>query len=187
MIPECNCTFMDTRSGSILLQPNCKPVAMDTVWCSQCDCVSSTAHRGQPDSWYHIIAPNTHHSSLKLINIYFTTKCTEQFLSPFQCHHMTLMDFMVSPPGCGRSEVGTPMRRSYVVPMKCMVIYEYEVPRRALNLSSNNLPRLWSPWKSSPSRKNSQGRAGNRARDLMTSSQKLWPLDHEAGCVKQYS
>jgi hypothetical protein len=25
------------------------------------------------------------------------------------------------------SEVGTPMRRSYVVPMRCMVIHEYEV------------------------------------------------------------
>jgi hypothetical protein len=25
------------------------------------------------------------------------------------------------------------------------------------------------------------GRAGNRTRDLMISSQKRWPLDHEAG------
>jgi hypothetical protein len=38
---------------------------------------------------------------------------------------MSLMDFMVSPPGC---EVGTPMRRSYVVPMSWMVIYKYEEP-----------------------------------------------------------
>jgi hypothetical protein len=29
--------------------------------------------------------------------------------------------------------------------------------------------------------KNSHGRTGNRTRDLMISSQKLWPLDHEAG------
>jgi hypothetical protein len=50
-----------------------------------------------------------------------------------QCHHMSLMDFVVSPPGCGLSEVGTPMRRSYVVPMRWIVIYEYEVPGGALN------------------------------------------------------
>jgi hypothetical protein len=33
------------------------------------------------------------------------------------------------------SEVGTPMRRSYVVVMRWMVIYGYEVPGGALNLS----------------------------------------------------
>jgi hypothetical protein len=50
-----------------------------------------------------------------------------------QCHHMSLMDFVVYPPGCGRSvtsEGGTPMRRSYVVPMRLMVIHE--VPGGAL-------------------------------------------------------
>jgi hypothetical protein len=43
------------------------------------------------------------------------------------------------------SEVGTPMRRSYVVPMRWMVIYEYEVPGGALYLNSTNLARPWSP------------------------------------------
>ena len=32
-----------------------------------------------------------------------------------------------------------------------------------------------------PFKENSHGRAGNRTRDLMISSQRLWPLDHEAG------
>jgi hypothetical protein len=32
------------------------------------------------------------------------------------------------------------MRRSYVVPMRWMVIYVYEVPGGALNLSSTNYP-----------------------------------------------
>jgi hypothetical protein len=32
-----------------------------------------------------------------------------------------------------------------------------------------------------PFKQNSHGRAGNRTRDLMISSQRLWPLDHEAG------
>jgi hypothetical protein len=32
------------------------------------------------------------------------------------------------------------MRRSYVFPIKWMVIYEYEVPGGALNVSSSNYP-----------------------------------------------
>ena len=32
-----------------------------------------------------------------------------------------------------------------------------------------------------PFKENSHGKAGNRTRDLMISSQRLWPLDHEAG------
>ena len=34
-----------------------------------------------------------------------------------------------------------------------------------------------------PFRENSHGRTGNRTRVLMISSQRLWPLDHEAGLV----
>jgi hypothetical protein len=49
---------------------------------------------------------------------------------------------------------------------------------RDLNLSSTKLPRPWSPWETSPSRKNPHGRTGNHTRDLMISSQKLWLLDH---------
>jgi hypothetical protein len=90
---------------------------------------------------------------------------------PPQCHHMTLKDFVVSPPGW------TPMRCSYVV----LMMYEYEVPGGTLNLSSTKLPRPWSPWGSSSSRKNPHGRTDNWAWDFMISSQKLWPLDHEAG------
>jgi hypothetical protein len=73
------------------------------------------------------------------------------------------------------------MRRSYVVPMRWIVIYGYEVPGGALNPSFTKLPRPWSPWESSLSRKNPHGRVWNRTQDLMISSQKLWPLDHEAG------
>jgi hypothetical protein len=36
------------------------------------------------------------------------------------------------------SEAGTPVRRSYVVPMRWMVIHEYEVQGGALNLNSTN-------------------------------------------------
>ena len=45
------------------------------------------------------------------------------------------------------------------------------MPGGPLNLNSTNLPRPWSPWESSPLGKNSHGRAGNRTRDLMISSQ----------------
>jgi hypothetical protein len=57
---------------------------------------------------------------------------------------MSLMDFVVSLPVVAEvqptSEPGTPMRHDYVVPMRWMVIYEYGVPGRALNLNSTNYP-----------------------------------------------
>jgi hypothetical protein len=67
--------------------------------------------------------------------------------------------------------------------MRWTVIYGYEVPGGALDLSSTKLPRPWSPWESSPSRENPHGRTGNWIQDLMISSQKLGPLDHEAGLI----
>jgi hypothetical protein len=38
-----------------------------------------------------------------------------------------------------------------------------------------------------PFKENSHGRTGNRTRNLMISSQKLWPLDHEAGQSRKYN
>jgi hypothetical protein len=52
--------------------------------------------------------------------------------------------------------------------------------RTGLNLNCIKLPSLWSPWESSISTKNPHGRVGNRIWNLMISSQRLWPLDHEA-------
>jgi hypothetical protein len=78
------------------------------------------------------------------------------------------------------------MRRSYVVPMRWMVIYEYEVPGGALNLNSTKLPRTGSPRGSSPSRKNPHGRTGNRTRDLMISSKKIWPRGWSFLCSYTY-
>jgi hypothetical protein len=73
-------------------------------------------------------------------------------------------------PKCNRR-----LRRSYVVTVRWMVIYEYEIPGETLNLSSTNLPRPCSPWESSPLRRNPHGRTGNRTRDLTINSQNLWP------------
>jgi hypothetical protein len=65
-----------------------------------------------------------------------------------------------------------PMRHSYVVPMKWMMMYEYGVPGGALNLNSTNYPDHGSHRDPPLSGKNPHGRAGNRTRDLMISSQK---------------
>ena len=70
------------------------------------------------------------------------------------------------------SEVGAPMRRSYVIG-RCSA-------RRALK------PKFYQPTQTMitarilPFSEISHGTAGNRTRDLMISSQRLWPLDHEA-------
>jgi hypothetical protein len=86
-------------------------------------------------------------------------------------------------PKCDRLlRVERPWGTVYVVPVRWVVMYEYEVPGGDLNLNSTKLPRPWSLWGSSASRKNPHGRTGNRTQeDLLISSQKLWPLDHEAG------
>jgi hypothetical protein len=109
--------------------------------------------------------------------------CMAVYTHFLQCHLMSLMDFVVSPPGCGRSVTdfwGWDANESQLrCPDEVGVIYDYEVPGGALNLSSTKLFRPWSPWESSHSRKNPQGGTWNRTQDLMISSQKVWPLDHE--------
>jgi hypothetical protein len=61
---------------------------------------------------------------------------------------------------------------------------EYGVPGGALNLNSANYPDHSHHGDPPLSGKNSHGRAGNRTRDLTISSQKYWPVDHEAGLGK---
>jgi hypothetical protein len=87
------------------------------------------------------------------------------------------------PPGCGRSVTDFWGWDAHEALLRCPdEIHDYEVPGGALT----KLPRPWSPSESSPSRRNSHGRTGNRTRDFMISSQKLWPLDHEAGHAHEY-
>ena len=59
-----------------------------------------------------------------------------------------------------------------------------EVPEGALNLISTNYLDHGHHGRLPFSRKNAHGRAGNRTRDLMVSSQELWPPSHEAGGLK---
>ena len=58
---------------------------------------------------------------------------------------------------------------------------ESEVPGAALNLISTNYPDHGHHGRHPLSWKNANGRAGNRIRDQMISSQELWPPSHEAG------
>ena len=50
-----------------------------------------------------------------------------------------------------------------------------------LKSNSTNYPDHGHHGNPPPHKENPHGRAGNRTRDLVISSQKLWPLDHEAG------
>jgi hypothetical protein len=64
------------------------------------------------------------------------------------------------------------MRRGYVVPIRWMVIYEYEVPGGVLNLNSTNYPDHGHHEYPPLSGKDPHARAGNRTRNLIISSQK---------------
>ena len=94
---------------------------------------------------------------------------------------MSFVDFVVLPPGHGRSVTDFWGWDAHEAQLRFpdgvwVVIEEDVVPGGAFNLNSTNLPRTWSPRESSPSRN----------RDLRVSSQRLWPLDHEAGRTKRY-
>jgi hypothetical protein len=97
---------------------------------------------------------------------------------------MSLMDFVVSPPSCGRSVTDFWGWDAHEVQLWCPNEVDGDIwiwsTRGSLNLSSTKLPRPWSPRETSPPRKNPHG-TGNQTWDLIISSQKLWPLNHEAG------
>ena len=68
-----------------------------------------------------------------------------------------LVEFVVLPPGHGRSVTDFSGWDAHEAQLRCpdgvwVVIEEDVVPGGALNLNSTNLPRPWSPRKSSPSR-----------------------------------
>ena len=71
---------------------------------------------------------------------------------------MSFVDFVVLPPGHGRSVTDCWVSDAHEAQLRCpddmrVVIEEDVVPGGALNLNSTNLPRTWSPRESSPSRK----------------------------------
>jgi hypothetical protein len=90
------------------------------------------------------------------------------------------------PPGCGRSVTdfwgwGAQRAQVTLLPL-CEWWYVWTwSTRRGLKPYFYRLSRRWSLWRSSPTREISRGRTLNRIRDLMASSQKLWPPIHEDG------
>ena len=75
-----------------------------------------------------------------------------------QCHHMSVVDFVVLPPGHGRSVTDFWGWDAQEAQLSCpdgvwVAIEGDVVPGGALNLNSTNLPRPWSPRESSPSKK----------------------------------
>ena len=101
--------------------------------------------------------------------------------------HVLFVEFVALPPGRGRIVTDVWSWGAHEAQLRCpndvWVVIEEEVgPGGALNLNSTNLPRPWSPWGSSPSRKISTVELRIEPRtSWLVSSQRLWPLDHDAG------
>ena len=108
----------------------------------------------------------------------------EFFLGGVPIPPHVLVDFVVLPPGHGSSVTDIWGWDAHEAQLRCPDV-SGDIggcsARGPLNLNSTNLPRPWSPRESYPFKENSHSRAGNRTRNLMISSQRLWPLDHEAG------
>ena len=96
-----------------------------------------------------------------------------------------LVDFVVLPPGHGSNVTDFWGRDAHEAQLRCPDDVSGVIggcsARRALK------PKFYQPTQTMvtaailPFRENSHSRAGNRTRDIMISSQRLWPLDHEAG------
>jgi len=102
-----------------------------------------------------------------------------------------LVDFVVLPPGHGRSVTDFWVWDAHEAHLRCPDIVSGDIggcsARRALK------PKFYQPTQTMdttgihPFRENSHSRAGNRTRDLMISSRRLWTLDHEAGYTQKFN
>ena len=95
------------------------------------------------------------------------------------------MNFRGFPPGCGDSVADFWGWDVHETRLRCPDdvsgdMQEDEIPGGALSLNLLTTQTMVTAG-IFPFKENSHGRAGNRTRDLMISSQRLWPLDHEAG------
>jgi len=102
-----------------------------------------------------------------------------------QCHHMSLLDFVVLPPGHGSSVTDFWGWDAHETQLRCPDDVSVDIGgcsvRRALKLKFYQPTQTMVTAGILPITENSHGRAGNWTRDLMISSQKLWLLDHEVG------
>jgi len=104
-----------------------------------------------------------------------------------------LVDFVVFPPGHGRSVTDFWGWDAHEAQLRCPHGMSGDIgrcsARRALKHKFYQLTQTVVTAGILPFRENSYGWAGNRTRDLMISCQRLWPIDHEAGhvvkCIKE--
>ena len=124
-----------------------------------------------------------------------TTFHSEQFqcsrwhkeISSVHCHPMSFVDFVVLPPGHGRSVTDFWVWDAHEVQLRCPDGVSGD--RGGCSARSGLKPKFY--WSTQtmvtvgifPFKENSHVRAGKRTRDLVISSQRLWPLDHEASLV----
>ena len=111
-----------------------------------------------------------------------TSECFPPTTCPLRLHG--------APPGCGWSVTNFWSWDAQWAQLRCpdendgKMRGESEVPGGTLNLISTNYPDHGHHGRLPLSRKNAHGRGGNRTRDLMVSSQELWPPSHEAGHLR---
>ena len=105
------------------------------------------------------------------------------FFCPMPPH--VLVDLVVLPPGHGRSVTDFWGWYAHEAQLRCPDYVSGDIggcsARRALKPKFYQSTQPMVTAGILPFRENSHGRAGNRTRDFMISSQRLWPLDHEAG------
>jgi len=95
-----------------------------------------------------------------------------------------LVDFVVLPPGHDRRVTDFWGWDAHEAPLRCPDDVSGDIgcsARRALKPKFYQTTQTMVTAENFPFRENSHGRTGNRTQDLMISSQRLWPLDHEAG------
>jgi len=96
-----------------------------------------------------------------------------------------LVDFVVLPPGHGRSVTYVWVWDANEARLCCSDDVSGDIggcsATRALKLKFYQPIQTMDTAGILPFRENSHCRAGNRTRDLMFSSQRIWTLDHEAG------
>ena len=95
-----------------------------------------------------------------------------------------LVDFVILPPGHGRSVTDFWGWEAHEAQLRSPDDLSGDIgrcsARRPLNLNSTNLPRQWSPRESSPSGKIPTVEPGIEPGTSWLVVKRLWPLDHEA-------
>ena len=99
-----------------------------------------------------------------------------------------ILDFVVLPPGHGSSVTDFWVWDAHEAQLRCPD--DVSGDTGGCSASRALKPKFYQPTQTMvtagilPFRENSHGRPGNRTRDLIISSQRLWPLDHEAGHIR---